>query len=303
MLKQKIYLNFIKLLVYILLFVNRFIKFFYTKNRLNSFLPIVHDMIESKQYYFQTIGNKSVKFFCPSVMSLTRVQTLHTKEPETINWMNNFDSNEKKIFWDIGSNIGLYSIYTAIKFQNINVVAFEPSTSNTRVLSRNITINKLSDQIKICSLPLCDKPNIISLFRENKFIEGWSGSTFDNNFDQNGEPLPEINIEENNYQIYGTSIDEIIDKKTLEIPNYIKIDVDGIEHLILKGAKELLKNKNLLEIFVEMNPGFTEQFQKIDEILLENGFKKIYATNKDLLKNKDHKLQKFETVNTLFKRI
>ena len=39
-----------------------------------------------------------------------------------------------------------------------------------------------------------------------------------------------------NYQLLGFSIKDILDNKFLEIPDYIKIDVDGIEHLILSGA-------------------------------------------------------------------
>ena len=63
------------------------------------------------------------------------------KEPETLEWIDNFDSNGKTIFWDIGANIGLYSIYAATKFDSLDIFAFEPSTSNLRVLSRNISLN------------------------------------------------------------------------------------------------------------------------------------------------------------------
>ena len=42
------------------------------------------------------------------------------------------------LIFDIGANIGLYSIYAAYKFQKIEITAFEPSTSNLRILSRNI---------------------------------------------------------------------------------------------------------------------------------------------------------------------
>ena len=55
----------------------------------------------------------------------------------------------KKYFWDIGSNIGLYSIYAKIKHENIEIHSFEPSSSNLRVLSRNISINDLENKIKI----------------------------------------------------------------------------------------------------------------------------------------------------------
>ena len=47
------------------------------------------------------------------------------------------------------------------------------------------------------------------------------------------------------YQILGTTINNLIDNKILEIPDYIKIDVDGIEHLILEGGSKYLKNNKL----------------------------------------------------------
>ena len=37
------------------------------------------------------------------------------KEPETLKWIDKFENKENDIFWDIGSNIGLYSIYNSIK--------------------------------------------------------------------------------------------------------------------------------------------------------------------------------------------
>ena len=60
-----------------------------------------------------------------------------------------FDNIEKIIFWDVGSNIGLYSIYAALKHKNCEVISFEPSTSNLRTLSRNIFINNLENKVKI----------------------------------------------------------------------------------------------------------------------------------------------------------
>ena len=74
--------------------------------------------------------------------------------------VNNFKNN--KTFWDIGANIGIYSIYAATKFTKLKIIAFEPSTSNTRTLSRNISINNFDNKIKIFPIALCNKPNILS---------------------------------------------------------------------------------------------------------------------------------------------
>ena len=54
--------------------------------------------------------------------------------------------------------------------------------------------------------------------------------------------------EQNSYKIYGTSINYLIEKKILDIPNFIKIDVDGIEHLILKGANKYLQDEKIKSI-------------------------------------------------------
>ena len=86
------------------------------------------------------------------------------------------------------------------------------------------------------------------------------------------------------------------------MPDYIKIDVDGIEHLILNGAKDLLKNKKLKEILVELAPDYSTQFNFFDKILFENNFEKTISTNKRFLKNSNYKLTKGETVNSIFKR-
>ena len=300
--KNYFYLQFVKLISIFIIYLDKIIQILFRKYNLKNFLPKIHDIIENKQYYSQIINNKNINFFCPSEISLIRVQTLYVKEPETINWINDFKINDKKtIFWDIGSNIGLYSLYAAIIHEKLRVISFEPSTSNTRILSRNISINNLSHKIKIFQLALCDRPNILSHFNETKFQEGWAHSTFDDKIDSIGNKLSDDKIM-NKYQIFGTNIDSLIDNNLVEVPNYIKIDVDGIEHLILSGAKNLLKNEQLKEILVELSPDFSTQFNLVEKILFENNFEKIISTNKRLLKDPNYKLKKGETLNTIYKR-
>ena len=49
-----------------------------------------------------------------------------------------------------------------------------------------------------------------------------------------------------------------MNSEIIKKPDYIKIDVDGIEHLILEGAS-LLKNLSNIEILIEINDNFIEQ--------------------------------------------
>ena len=56
-------------------------------------------------------------------------------------------------------------------------------------------------------------------------------------------------------------------------PNYLKIDVDGIEHLILQGAKDVLAHVD--GVLIEVNDGFLEQAEQCRVLLSEAGLKLI----------------------------
>ena len=64
----------------------------------------------------------NLRFYTPNRINFYRIKTFSTKEPETLEWMDGFQKD--KVFWDIGANIGLYSIYAALKHPNIEIVSF-----------------------------------------------------------------------------------------------------------------------------------------------------------------------------------
>ena len=106
-----------------------------------------------------------------------------TKEPETINFINNFikinnkDKNKDLIFFDIGSNIGLYSIYASQTIDKIKVYSFEPSFNNLSILSKNISINNLNNKVFIMPFSVT----------ENKESKPFFPSKFYETMDQEGE--------------------------------------------------------------------------------------------------------------------
>ena len=73
----------------------------------------------------------------------------------------------------------------------------------------------------------------------------------------------------------GTSAEYIIKNKLSNIPNYVKIDVDGIEHNILKGFGEFLSHQKLKSIQVEINENFEEQKNLIFELMKKHNFNLI----------------------------
>ena len=280
----------VKIFSYVIYKILRFFNILFFKITNKSFLIWFSEFLEKDCYKNLNILNKNIRFFAPNYITNRLVDEFFTREPETIEWINSFkEGGNKIIFWDIGANIGIYSIYAALKHSNIDVISFEPSTSNLRILSRNIAINKLEEKIKINQFPLSNKENKYSIFREEKFIEGTTYHMWGENFNFEGKTFAPAN----SYKIYGTSINYLLDNKILEIPDYIKIDVDGIEHLILEGSSKYLKDSKIKSLSIELNGKFEKQIDTVFKIMKENNFSLKQKKRAEYLKDyKDFRNEK-----------
>src|SRR5437879_5933266 len=63
-------------------------------------------------------------FVATSALLLWRARTLFSKEPETIEWIRSFGPDD--VFYDIGANVGIYSIFAGVRCRKI--YAFEPES-------------------------------------------------------------------------------------------------------------------------------------------------------------------------------
>ena len=217
-----------------------------------------------------SVGNKKLTFYTPNFLMRYRHKTFFSKEPETLQWIDQFKSNT--VFLDVGANVGLYSIYAA-KTKNTTVYAFEPSFFNLEYLARNIFINGLSEKINIIPLALNNTAGI-NPFHLTSTEWGGALSTFDQKFDDSGKEMHPEFI----YKTTGIDLDTLSKLLQLEKADYVKIDVDGLEHIILSGARDTLKNAR--EILVEINDNFSEQREVSNKILVELGFEldqKVYT--------------------------
>jgi FkbM family methyltransferase len=242
-----------------------------------SFLFLFNDFIQERSYRSIKILDKQIKFFCPNQLIKFRIDSYFTKEPETLEWIDSFKKKENLIFWDIGANIGLYSIYNSLKNPKSTTIAFEPSSSNLRVLTRNISINNLEKKIKVVPLPLTNKENIFQEMYESYFVEGGALNTFGEKIDFEGNEFkPEMK-----YNLLGTTMDYFIENLILDIPDYIKIDVDGIEHFILGGGEKLLKNEKVKSLSIEINENFKEQYNNILNLMNKYEFKFLHKKHNE----------------------
>jgi len=197
----------------------------------------------------------------PNGLNKYRANTFSTKEPETLEWFDNMPTGS--VVWDIGANVGLYSCYAA-KHRNCRVFAFEPSVFNLEILARNIFLNDLMERITIVPLPLSDELAVSTL---NMTSTEWGGSmsTFGQAYGHDGEVMSKV------FELptIGLSMVEADTLLKVPQPDYIKMDVDGIEHLILKGGMPVLRG--VMGILIEINDKFVAQASDANNYLQEAG--------------------------------
>ena len=199
---------------------------------------------------------------CDNLRELETRANSCKKEPELINWLEINNNKEKQILWDIGSNVGAYSLVAAT--MGYKVLSFEPAYQNYFKLHENISLNKLDEQIEAFCISFGDK-----LQTGNFNIFDTSFGTSKGNY--NADNYYQLNLKKiSQKKTLVFSIDSFIKIFNLPEPSLIKIDVDGGEFEVLKGAATLLEHgKNLKSLLVE----FDEDEYSINE--LETFLKKL----------------------------
>ena len=84
-------------------------KFFFNKNIDHHIYQLLRENKKSIM-----INKRKVSFFVPNQILDWRIRTYYSKEPDTLVWIKNFKEKKNLVFWDIGANVGLYSIYASI---------------------------------------------------------------------------------------------------------------------------------------------------------------------------------------------
>lgn len=199
--------------------------------------------------YTKRINEKEIRFHTPTVFTHWRAKTFLTKEPCTIDWINSM--GDESYLLDVGANMGVYSIYAAL-IRGLRVTAVEPEVSNASLLKKNILLNALTENIDLWAVGLGDRNGIQPLYVNDLRLAGSCHSL--------GEEL-DFNLVSKKFKtvqyVYGTTIDAIVNQKN-KTPTHIKIDVDGLEHKVINGALNTLRNPQLISLCVELNLNLEE---------------------------------------------
>lgn len=194
------------------------------------------------------------------------------KEPGTIAWASKLG---KGVLFDVGANVGAYSLVAARANPDLQIFAFEPMFANYYALVQNVITNQLVKQITpiCCGIAEIDG---FAKFNVRSVKAGTALSSLGPALDYHGEPF----IPEFVQCVCGFSIDSLVQNYGFPSPDFVKIDVDSIETEIVRGMAHVLQE--VQSVLIE---GDTRQFAIFDPVFRKAGFTMVSIEKHPLTNN------------------
>ncbi|MFP9059021.1 FkbM family methyltransferase [Natrialbaceae archaeon A-chndr2] len=162
---------------------------------------------------------------------------------------------DEDVFYDIGANVGLYSCFAGSKSPEGSVYSFEPHPVNVDALKKNLQLNDVDGTI--FQMALSDEEGTFELSSE-----GSEAGL--------GEHSLNTTQSESTVSVTVRQLDSLRTEHDIPVPTIIKIDVEGAELDVLKGATETLSEPNCKTIYCEIHPGRIKAFGGSSEALRDH---------------------------------
>lgn len=194
---------------------------------------------------------------------------------------------------DVGANVGQFSVASSHLFKNVQIYGFEPVPESFEKLSKNVS--KL-DRVTIHALALGEQAGHI-VFHVNSHSHSSSAL-----------PLTKHHLmafphakEDKVITVPVTTLDNISNELNLVSPVLLKLDVQGYEANVLKGAVETLKSVDYVLLEASFKPMYEGEllFTEIVELMQDYGFKFLRPV--DFLS--DDKTGEILQIDALFQKI
>lgn len=185
------------------------------------------------------------------------------KEPDTIAWLEKH-LRPDDVFFDVGANVGAYSfVAQAIVSRRCRVFAFEPSFPTFSSLCRNIRLNGLSPIICPLQVALTDRDGML----EFQYSDLAPGAALHST--EHDTPSAEAIYRQ---PTLGLQLDTLVATFGLPPASLMKIDVDGGEERVLRGARRVLSSVAMRSVLIEIVES-SSSARNICSLMEELGFK------------------------------
>lgn len=223
----------------------------------------------------KNVHSRGLKFTLPCNNWIThyRWKTFNDKEPMTLDWLDCIVKGEGILF-DVGANIGIYSVYAALRHPKLKIFSFEPEYSNLHLLRDNIAANNLEGRVVPFSIGL-DKCNSLSHLHIQDLTPGAALHTVTKENLSKTKEGKKVVLKEG---IAVWSLDQFCQETGL-IPHYMKIDVDGTEKEVLEGGLKTLSSPSFCSLIIEF-PSEKNARHLCESLLNQTGLKKTFHEDK-----------------------
>jgi FkbM family methyltransferase len=178
---------------------------------------------------------RSTRHFVPRAAEVAMIEKLSSRHP---------------VFFDVGANVGAWSLALAAAHRSARVFAFEPAPGTFEVLRQNIALNRV-ENVDLLQLALSDRTGELA-FQINQSV-----SIFNRLL-----PTSESAVDLQRGRFYASTsvhvqtmpLEDFCRDRGIERIGFLKIDVEGAEQSVLRGARQLLRRRAIERIWIEVDP-------------------------------------------------
>jgi FkbM family methyltransferase len=215
---------------------------------------------ELSPVYPVQLADQTLQMYCPNELIRWRAETLLTKEPETIEWIDSFAPGDRLL--DIGANVGVFTLYALSR--GVATVAIEPESMNFQILNHNLYLNFPKGRGRAFCTAVSDK-NAVTHLKLSEFKAGAAVHQVAGGANGHGDGFEQGTI--------TTTLDFLVDGIGQDaFPTHIKIDVDGNEPAIIEGGHKTLSDRRLKSVLIELDETASESAGIVQK-LKDMGFK------------------------------
>jgi FkbM family methyltransferase len=179
------------------------------------------------------------------------------KEPFTAAWIESLPSSA--VLYDVGANVGVFSLIAARRPQGrIPTVAFEPGFASFAALCQNLVLNRIGDEVIPLPIALGEATTLGAF----AYADVASGAA-----DHPGIASGTVAVYSQPSLVFA--LDDLLARFPLPRPTHVKLDVDGAEAAVLRGATKTLVGVEA--VLVELG----DRMEDIDAVLQERGFRSL----------------------------
>ena len=224
---------------------------------LGAYHRVLKSLTDSTQRV--AIGDLSAEFYVPDLRVSSELNHLVQRErPILVDLAERLKNDD--VFYDAGAHVGLYTCLVADAVEPGSVVAFEPFPPNSDYLERNVRLN--GDTVDVQRTALGDRIDTVAL-RYGDDAGGLQSASVASN-----RPGQQVDVQ-------MTTIDSLVDDH-FPSPTILKLDVEGAELDVLRGATQTLADTVRL-LYCEVHEG--DQERQIRDLLTSHGLANIVVLN------------------------